>query len=142
MALALVSFAAMGIIHKLGDRTHAQPMGIALFTMLTAGLASLVLATVSGTAALRSTPPTAILIALPFGASAAAALWIFQKGLRFGHIATSWLIINLSAGIPTVLSILVYREPINLKKLGVLLLVLMSLLLLWWDRREQTGETK
>jgi drug/metabolite transporter (DMT)-like permease len=80
------------------------------------------------------------LIALPFGASAAAALWLFQRGLRYGRIATSWLLINLSAAIPTALSVVVYHEPLNLRKAGVLLLIVVSLLLLWWDRKQDLGK--
>lgn len=139
MGAGLLSFASMGIIHKLGDRVAAQPLGIALFAMTTAGLVSLIYASLFGGGALFSIPALAIGIALPFGASAAIALWLFQKGLRFGHIATSWLLINLSAGIPTVLSVIFYREPLSLRKAGVLLLVVASLLLLWWDRRSRPG---
>ena len=42
---------------------------------------------------------------------AAIALWLFQRGLRYGRIATSWLLINLSSAVPTALSVIVYHEP-------------------------------
>ena len=140
MAAGLVSFAGMGIVHKLGDRYGAQPLGIALYTMLTASAVSFLYTALFQSAAIRTIPPRVMLLAVPFGASAAIGLWLFQRGLRYGHIATSWLLINLSSGIPTVLSILFYREPLNLKKMLVFLLVIASLLLLWWDRRKQLGE--
>lgn len=140
MAAGLVCFAAMGIIHKLGDRFRAQPLGIAFIAMATATLVSLAASLLLQGDALRTIPLRAVLLALPFGASAAFALWLFQRGLRHGHIATSWLLINLSAGLPTLLSIVVYREALTLRKLLVLLLVIMSLLLLWWDRRSQLKE--
>ena len=35
MLFGLLSFAAMGIIHKLGDRYGCNPLHIALFTMAT-----------------------------------------------------------------------------------------------------------
>jgi len=136
MAIGLFSFAAMGIIHKIGDRFDAQPLPIALYALISAGLLSGV--RVLWTHALSSSmPPTILLIALPFGASAGLALWLFQKGLRHGSIAASWLLINLSAGVPTVLSIIFYREVIGWKKALVLVLIVISLLLLWWDRRGQ-----
>lgn len=140
MAAGLVSFASMGIIHKLGDRYGAQPLGIAMIAMATAALVSLVTSVFLQHDAIRTIPLIAILLALPFGASAAIALWLFQRGLRHGHIATSWLLINLSAGIPTVLSIIVYREVLTARKMLVFLLVIVSLLLLWWDRRGQAKE--
>ena len=73
------------------------------------------------------------------------ALWLFQRGLRYGRIATSWLLINLSAGVPTVLSVVVYHESLSLRKTLVLLLIVLSLALLWWDRKQdmdkaQTGD--
>ena len=137
MGAGLVSFASMGIVHKLGDRYRAQPLGIAMIAMATAALVSLLASLLLQGDALRTMPPKAMLLAVPFGASAALGLWLFQRGLRHGHIATSWLLINLSSGIPTVLSLIVYREALTPRKTLVFLLVILSLLLLWWDRRGQ-----
>jgi drug/metabolite transporter (DMT)-like permease len=133
--LGLLSFAAMGIIHKIGDRLEAQPLPIVFYALITAGLLSGLRVLWSHAASTGFLPPRILLIALPFGGSAGLALWFFQKGLRYGSIATSWLMINLSAGVPTVLSVLFYREAIGWKKTLVLGLVVISLLLLWWDRR-------
>ena len=135
MAIGLLSFAAMGVIHKLGDRCGARPLPIALYALVTAGLLSAVRVWWTHSLSTNSLPPRILLVALPFGASAGIALWFFQRGLRHGSIATSWLLINLSAGVPTVLSIVFYREPVGWKKALVLVLVVVSLLLLWWDRR-------
>ena len=138
MAGGLFSFAAMGVIHKLGDRNGAHPLGMTVVAMATAASASFLYALLFQMRAIQSMPPVAILIAIPFGASAAMGLWFFQQGLRHGRIATSWLLINLSAGIPTVLSLFFYHEALTRKKLGVFVLVIASLFLLWWDRRERT----
>ena len=132
----LLCFASMGIVHKLGDRTRGQPLGIALFATLTASLISFLYAVLFQNAVVFSIPGRVVLLAIPFGISAALAIWMFQVGLRYGHIATSWLLINLSAGVPAVLSILFYREGLTWKRVGVLGLVILSLLLLWWDRRK------
>jgi drug/metabolite transporter (DMT)-like permease len=139
---ALLSFAALGIIHKVGDRCKTEPLSISLCTMVSAGVLSGVRALATHTLVLHPPPPRILLIALPFGASAALGLWLFQKGLRYGHIATSWLLINLSAGIPTVLSIVFYHEVLGWRKIAVLLLLVVSLLLLWWDRRGGRGEAQ
>ena len=138
--VGLLSFAAMGIIHKIGDRVAAQPLPIALYAVLSAGLLSGLRVLSTHALATNSLPPRILLIAVPFGASAGLGLWFFQKGLRYGSIATSWLLINLSAGVPTVLSIVFYREALGWKKISVLLLVILSLLLLWWDRRGHAPE--
>ncbi|MCI0420093.1 MAG: EamA family transporter [Acidobacteria bacterium] len=134
MLLGLLSFAAMGVFHKLADIFHCHPLHLTLFTMAFAALFAVINAFLFNPDASIGVPSEVILIAVPFGIFAAAAFWFFQRGLRFGKIATSWLVINLSSAVPTVLSILVYREPVNGRKVMVLLLVLISLLLLWWDR--------
>ena len=135
LVIGLFSFAAMGIIHKIGDRSSAQPLPIALYAVLTAGLLSGTRALLTGAMTGAGSPPRILLIAIPFGIATGLSLWLFQEGLRFGRIATSWLIINLSAGVPTVLSIFVYHEELGWKKTSALLLIVVSLLLLWWDRK-------
>ena len=140
MLAALFSFAAMGIIHKIGDRYACDPLHIALFTMASACALSVIYVVVAESASLYSWKTGIPLIALPFGACAAAALWLFQRGLRYGRIATSWLLINLSAAIPTFLSVVVYREPLNLRKVSVLILIMASLVLLWWDRKQDRAK--
>ena len=137
MLVALFSFAGMGIIHKIGDRYTCNPLHIALFTMGSAGLFSLIYTFLAQPGALHEWKATVPLIALPFGACASAALWLFQRGLRYGRIATSWLLINLSAGISTCLSVVLYHEPLSPRKAGVLLLIVVSLMLLWWDRKQE-----
>jgi drug/metabolite transporter (DMT)-like permease len=135
MAGGLIAFASMGIIHKLGDRSKAHPLGLSLIAMGVASAASFIYAALFQ-GSVQTMPRFTMLLALPFGASAGLGLWFFQQGLRYGRIATSWLLINLSAGVPTVLSMIFYREPFTLRKLCVFLLVIASLLLLWWDRRD------
>ncbi|MBV9680034.1 MAG: hypothetical protein JO185_27110, partial [Acidobacteriaceae bacterium] len=61
MAAGLVSFAGMGIVHKLGDRYGAQPLGIALFAMLTASAVSFLYTALFQSAAIRTIPPRVML---------------------------------------------------------------------------------
>lgn len=136
MFFGLLSFAAMGIIHKLGDRYACNALHIAMFTMATSCVLSFLNAALWQRESLLSWNTSVVLIALPFGAAAAIALWLFQRGLRYGRIATSWLLINLSSAVPTALSVMVYHEPLTLKKASVLVLIVISLLLLWWDRKQ------
>jgi multidrug transporter EmrE-like cation transporter len=132
---SLLSFASMGIVHKLGDRVKCNPLATAFITMTAAMVFTVFRAGLAFPGWMSAIPNSAALLAVPFGVSAALALWLFQKGLRFGHIVTSWLLINLSTGIPTVLSMVVYRESLSLRKSFTFALIVVSLLLLWWDRR-------
>lgn len=132
--LGLVSFAAMGILHKLAGRFHCDPLNLTLLTMSSALVLTTLNAVAFAPGALFSVPTRVLLIAVPFGFCASAGFWFFQRGLRYGRIATSWLLINLSAAVPAILSVAIYREPLSLRKLIVLTMVVFSLLLLWWDR--------
>ena len=137
MIAGLLSFALMGVLHKFGERFHCNPLHIAVMTMSTACVVSLFAALGQGSS-LTTMPVIVAFLAIPFGISAAVALWLFQRGLVYGRIATSWLLINLSASIPTVLSVVVYHESLNPRKLLALLLIVTSLFLLWWDRKYQS----
>jgi hypothetical protein len=83
-------------------------------------------------------PLTVVMLAFPFGVCAGVAILALQTALALGNISTSWLAVNLSAGIPTVLSILLYKEPVNKWKLLALLAMATSMVLLWKD--SQSGQ--
>ncbi len=134
MVLGLLSFAMMGIFHKLADKYDSDPLHITLFAMAFAALFTTFNAFFLAPRTSSKIPFVVFLIAILFGIFCSSGFWFFQRGLRFGNIATSWLLINLSSGVPTILSILVYHEPINLRKILVLVLILISMILLWWDR--------
>jgi drug/metabolite transporter (DMT)-like permease len=132
----LLSFGTLGILHKIADVKKCRPEAV---NALIYGW-SLLFSLITVTAIQHSTPAApapVIWIAIPFGVSAAIAILAFQAGIRHGDIATSWLAINLSSGIPTVASILMYDEPLSLLKTVALLLIPVSMSLLWIDKRKR-----
>ncbi|MPY86982.1 MAG: hypothetical protein GEU99_03580 [Luteitalea sp.] len=140
MLLALLSFSLLGVFHKLADVKQCRPSAVnaLLYTWSLVFVAVLVLFT-------KQTAPTApqavVSIALPFGICASVAILAFQAGIRHGNIATSWLAINLSAGIPTVASIVVYGEPVVPGKAVALALIPISMFLLWTDKKHEARRT-
>ncbi|HVN78459.1 MAG TPA: EamA family transporter [Terriglobia bacterium] len=130
---SLFSYGLLGACHKLAERKHCRPeplsgvlffsgfLGMNVFVLLGKGYA---------------VPVKVLCLAFVCGSIALCAIWAFQEGLKHGKIATSWLIINFSAAIPTVGSILIYHEPVNLKKIGVLGLIVIAIILVWLDRLE------
>lgn len=133
--LGLLSFGALGIFHKLADVRRCRPSAVSLLLYvwsLTFLVGLMVLVHGQPLAA----PSTVVTVALPFGVSAAIAILALQSALPYGNIATSWLAINLSAGVPTVASILIYHEPVDAKKGVALLLIVMAIVLLWKDKVE------
>ena len=81
LILALLSFATMGVLHKLGDRMHAHPVLVATLCMGVAALlngAKMALVPGSG---LQSVPPIVPLMALPFRRRGGAGPLALSEGL-------------------------------------------------------------
>ena len=130
---SLFSYGLLGVCHKLAERKHCRPQPLAGMLML-AGCIGMNIFVILGKGYV--VPGKVFLLAFVCGMISLCALWTFQEGLKHGKIATSWLIINFSAAIPTIGSILVYHEPINLKKIGILGLIVVAIVLVWMDRLE------
>ena len=132
---ALVSFSLIGIAAKVADNRRCRPAAmyslVYLWAALLVGLFCLVFR-----GAILPVPAPVWRIALPFGMCAALAGIALQNGIRYGKISTSWLVINLSAAIPTAGSVLLYGEPVSSRKAAVLFLVVLSMLLLWKDKKD------
>lgn len=133
--LSLFSYGALGICHKLAERKRCRPKLLSVMLMLSAFVGMNVLVVFSS-GAVYSIPAPALYIALTCGTLALCALWAFQEGLKKGKISTSWLIINLSSAIPTLGSILIYHEPVNLRKVAILVLIFIAIVLIWKDGLE------
>ncbi|MGH9587053.1 MAG: EamA family transporter [Acidobacteriaceae bacterium] len=132
--LSLLSYGALGICHKLGERTHCRPklLAMMLFIFAAAGMNGVVFLS----DARYMVPRNVAVLAVICGVVGLAAIWAFQIGIEYGKIATSWLIINLSSVIPTVGSIVLYREPINPRKILSILLIFGAIVLVWKDGLE------
>ncbi|MGH9309815.1 MAG: hypothetical protein ACRD1U_10600 [Vicinamibacterales bacterium] len=141
MVLALLSFSMLGILHKVADVQKSRPSAINAL-LASSSLLFVFLFVLSGTSAGLAVPSRVGLIALPFGVAASVAILAFQAGVKHGPIATSWLAINLSAGIPTVASIVIYDEPVGVAKALALCLIPVSMFLLWKDKKEQEARDR
>ncbi len=132
--LALAGFGALGICHKLADTLKCRPSSIN--ALMYAWSLCFVTFTVFLRTGTLHAPANVGSLALPFGVSASIAILAFQAGIRHGDIATSWLAINLSSGLPTLASILIYSEPVGWKRGVALTLIPVSMALLWKDKRD------
>jgi drug/metabolite transporter (DMT)-like permease len=64
MVIGLLSFAAMGVVHKIGDRCQARPLPIALYALVTAGLLSALRVWWTHSLSAGSAPPRILLVAI------------------------------------------------------------------------------
>lgn len=139
--LAMIFFGLLGIFHKLADHKQCTPFMITV-TLFTSSTLIMALWVGIFKGADFAPPGIVVAVAIPFGFMAATAIWVFQYGIRFGKITTSWVIINLSAAVPTVASTVIYNENLGLRKLIVLGLIAVAILLLWKDMKEERSPGK
>ncbi len=138
LGMALLALGLIGIFHKIADQYRCRPRAISVSIFFWAGLFTVVYIIATGkTALVGETPGKLYLVAGVCGFLAAAAILAFQAGLRYGKgkIATSWVVINLSTALPTILSIAIYKEAVSPWKIVGLILVVVAVLLLWKDKQ-------
>lgn len=128
----------IGVLHKVADHKQCRPEAINLFIFLGAAIAmNAVSMGRSGIGRLLHIPTVAWVTAVVCGFLASIATLAFQHGVKYGKISTSWLIINLSMVLPTILSIFVYHEFITLRRTIGLMLAVATLILLWRERVQE-----
>jgi drug/metabolite transporter (DMT)-like permease len=141
LAAGLASFSLLGICAKIGDLKRCRPTSLYVVMCFAAALISIVGVAGSGQT-FSHVPAFVTAIAIPFGALGALAGVALQAGIRYGKLATSWLIINLSAAVPTLGSVLIYHEKISARRVVALCLMVVSVLLLWKDRQADEGKAR
>jgi EamA domain-containing membrane protein RarD len=137
--LALASYSSLGILHKVAEIRNCRALLIS-FLMCAWSLVFLVTTQLALGKGLY-VPFAVTALAFPFGICAGVAILALQTALGLGNISTSWLAVNLSAGIPTALSILLYREPVNRWKILSLVAMAFSMVLLWKDSQSKQKPT-
>lgn len=144
LMLAVGALGLLGVLHKIADFRHCRAEAINLFLFLGAAAAMWAVSLLSlGAVPIVALPPVAVGVGIVCGLLASTAILNFQHGVRYGKISTSWLIVNLSTALPSVLSIVIYRERLGARRAAGLALAVVALLLLWLERRreEDTGLT-
>jgi drug/metabolite transporter (DMT)-like permease len=131
---ALVGFGLLGIFHKVADHPTCRPRMVTMLLLFWGAVLTGLYTAFFNEKGLHL-PRNVLAIGAAGGILSSLALFAFQASLRFGKISTSWLIINLCVAVPVALSIVVYRESVTPGKAIGMLLVLVAILLLWWDKK-------
>jgi drug/metabolite transporter (DMT)-like permease len=131
--LGALAFGLMACVSKVAEQRNcaASALVVSLF-----GWATLVMFV--RTSALGSgirMPIKVIPVAVGFGICAAVAYFAFQTSIKIGKVTVGWLMMNLSSGVPAVVSIWVYRERLTPIKLVAFGLGLISVLCLFRGQR-------
>ena len=137
---SLVGFGGLGIFHKVADHPDCRPRLIAL-SLLFWGCVLTLLYTVVFEAKGLHFSSKVLLIGAAGGLFSSSALFVFQTGLKYGKISTSWLVLNLSMSLPILISLFFFNEKVNWIKCAGIVLVLCAIVMLWRDKKIDLDKT-
>jgi drug/metabolite transporter (DMT)-like permease len=138
LVMAVASLGTLGVVHKVADHRRCKPEAINFVIFLAAAICMFAVSIWRfGPAGVLQIPAVAWTTAVVCGFLASFATLNFQHGIRHGKISTSWLVINLSTALPTVLSILIYHEAVSARRALGLVLAVVALLILWLERVQE-----
>jgi len=123
--LGAISFGLLGSAMKAAERRKANAAGLVIAAFAWPCLTMLV-----RTLLLKSggyVPVKVYVVAVIFGICAAVASLAFQVSISIGKVTVGWLMMNLSAGVPVVVSIWMYHEKLTPLKLLAFGLVVVSI---------------
>jgi drug/metabolite transporter (DMT)-like permease len=136
--LGAVSFGLLGSASKMAERKGCNSSAVVLWMACWAALFML-------GRSLMQTPRVhigwpVIWLALGFGVCAIVAYLAFQISIGIGKVTVGWLFMNLSAGVPALVSIWIYGEKLTLLKFIAFGLALISLFCLFQGNRLEARE--
>jgi len=130
--LGAISFGLLGSALKAAERRKANAAGLVVSAY--AWAASLMLVRTLLLKPGGHIPTKVYVIAVIFGICAAVASLAFQVSISIGKVTVGWLMMNLSAGVPVVVSVWMYHEKLTLLKVVALGVVLVSIFFLSWGQ--------
>lgn len=135
--LAAISFGLLACVAKLAERKQCNPSALVVWLF---GWAALMMLGESlfhpGKIHLTW---QIVVLGVVFGICAAAATFAFQLSIEVGKVTVGWLFMNLSAGVPALVSIWLYHEKLTPLKSIAFALAFISLLCLYQGNRLEAG---
>ena len=131
---SIIAFGLLGIFHKVADHPQCRPKMTALLLHFWGGVLALIYTCFFDSRGMVF-PKEVIIIGSCTGLVASLTLFVFQTALKYGKISTSWLIINLTAAVPVLISMFVFKEEIGSTKAFGIALVFAAMVMLWLDKR-------
>jgi drug/metabolite transporter (DMT)-like permease len=128
-----LSFGLLACASKVAERKNSNSAALVGWVFGWATLAMLGRSLMTAGQAHVTMPVVAI--AMVFGVCAAVAYFAFQLSIAVGRVTVGWLMMNLSAGIPAIVSILLYGEKVTLLKSVAFALALVALACLFQGHR-------
>lgn len=131
--LGALAFGALGSVSKIAERRQYAASGLVVGMCGWGALAMLVRTLMLPTG--FHIPVKVVPIAIACGVCAGVAYFAYQTSIMVGKVTVGWLMMNLSAGVPSVVSIWVYHEKLTPIKIFAFALGLVSVLCLFQGQR-------
>lgn len=131
--LGALAFGVLGSVSKVAEQRKCAASGLVVSMCGWATLAML-----GRTVALPSgfhIPVKVVPVAVACGICASVAYFAFQTSIQMGKVTVGWLMMNLSAGVPAVVSIWFYDEKLTPIKILAFALGLVSVLCLFQGQK-------
>ncbi len=128
-----VSFGLLAVASKIAERKKCNASALTVWIFAWAAL--FMLAQSFRLAGKFQMTWPVILLALGLGVCAAVAYFAFQVSIASGKVTIGWLMMNLSAGVPALVSIWLYGEKLTRLRSIAFALALISLLCLFQGNR-------
>lgn len=131
--LGALAFGVLGSVSKVAEQRQCAASGLVVGMCGWAALAMLVRTFMLPTG--FHIPLKVVPVAVACGVCAAVAYFAYQTSIKVGKVTVGWLMMNLSAGVPAVVSIWVYDEKLTPIKIIAFALGLISVLCLFQGQR-------
>ena len=136
-----ISFGLLATASKFAERNRCNASALTVSVFAWAALFMLA-QTFRLVGHVQTTWPVATL-AVGLGVCAAVAYFAFQTSIDVGNVTVGWLMMNLSAGVPALVSLWLYGEKMSLMRSIAFVLALVSLLCLFQGNRlEAKGKSR
>jgi drug/metabolite transporter (DMT)-like permease len=138
--LGALAFGLLACVSKVAEQRNcaASALVVSLFGWATLAMFAQTSSAGSG----FRVPFKVVPVAVGFGICAALAYFAFQTSIKIGKVTIGWLMMNLSSGVPAVVSIWIYRERLTPIKIVAFCLGLISILCLFWGQRIDQREAR
>jgi drug/metabolite transporter (DMT)-like permease len=133
-----LSFGLLATVSKIAERTKCNTSALVVWVFAWAAL--FMLGQSFRVAGNFQMTWQVILLSTGLGVCAAVAYFAFQTSIARGKVTIGWLMMNLSAGVPALVSMWLYGEKLTLLKSVAFGLALVSLLCLFQGNRLESKE--
>jgi drug/metabolite transporter (DMT)-like permease len=133
--LGAISFGLSACVSKIAARQQCNAPALIVSVFGWAAGLMLLRTLASGTS--FSLPGKAMGVAVAFGMCAAIAILAFQVSIAVGKVTVAWLVMNLSAGVPALVSIWLYRESLTWLKGVAFVVAFVALACLFKGKRQE-----